>query len=70
MKKPVVGNYYRLKSNPNYSWVKILRILPPKTKDNKNRFIVAECEHVVNKNDLFGFVRLFRLNEILISEEL
>ena len=59
-----IGEYYRLKSTPNYSWVKVLRILKPNTPQNKNRFIVVECEHTVGKNDLFGFVRLFRLHEI------
>ena len=63
--KILVGEYYRLKSTPNYSWVKVLRILPPRTKDNKNRFIVVECEHVVGKGDLFGFIRLFRPREIM-----
>lgn len=58
------GNYHRLKSTPNYSFVKILRVLPAMSQENKLPHVVVECEHTVNIGDTFGFIRRFRLNEI------
>ena len=60
----VIGDYYRLTTTPNYSYVKPIRILAPKTSENPNTFIVVECEHTVDKNDSFGFIRKFKLSEL------
>jgi hypothetical protein len=59
------GEYYRLKSTPNYSYVTPLKILKPNSKENENPFIVVVCEHVVSKGDTIGFIRKFRLSEII-----
>jgi hypothetical protein len=60
-----IGEYYRLKSSPNYSWVKIVEILPAKSRNNPRPFVVVKAEHTVGKYDTIGFNRLFRLHEIL-----
>ena len=61
----VIGEHYRLKSTPNYGWAKVVEILNPKTPDNSNSFTIVLCEHTVHKGDNFGFIRRFRLGDIL-----
>lgn len=58
------GSFYRLKSTPNYGFVKVLRVLPARSRDNKLPHVVVECEHTVDIGDNFGFIRRFRLHEI------
>jgi len=60
-----IGESYRLKSTPNYGWVKILEVIPPNKGKDRISFYTVKCEHTVNKNDTVGFIRLFRLSEIL-----
>ena len=54
--------YYRLKISPNYGYVKILEFLNTSPKS-------ARCEHTVDKNDKFGFIRTFNLREILNNKK-
>jgi hypothetical protein len=61
----IIGKYYRIKSSPNYGYIKPLHILKPHTDGNTNSFIVVKCEHTVDKNGTFGFIRHFRLHEII-----
>jgi len=61
----VIGKYYRIKSSPNYGYIKPLCISKPHTDDNANSFIIVKCEHTVNKDDTIGFIRRFRLDEII-----
>ncbi|MFZ2992603.1 MAG: hypothetical protein WA061_02700 [Microgenomates group bacterium] len=60
-----IGEYYRLKSSPDYSWVRVIEILPDKSFNNPRPFVVVKCEHSVDKNDTMGFKRLFRLHELI-----
>ena len=53
----IVGEYYRLKASPDYSYVKILELLNTKPK-------TAKCEHIVSKHDNFGFIRIFNLKDL------
>jgi hypothetical protein len=55
-----IGEYYRFKSHPDYSYAKALNILKPKTGVNTNTYSVVKCEHVINKKDTMGFIRYFR----------
>jgi len=61
----IIGKYYRLKSSPSYSWIKPITILKPHTLENEYSFILIKAEHVVNKEDTVGFIRFFKLNEII-----
>jgi hypothetical protein len=70
-----IGEVYRLKDSPNYSYIRPIEIFRPNTwqmdKMAKEqgvkpfRFIVVKCEHTVNKDDTVGFIRYFRLDEII-----
>ena len=55
-----IGKTYRLRSSPNYGYVKVLRILNGKELPNTHTYKVAECEHTVGKNDSIGITRYFR----------
>jgi hypothetical protein len=60
-----INNYYRLKSQPNYSYVKVLKVLKPKQEENNTTYTVIRVEHVINKNDDIGFIRRFRPCDLL-----
>ena len=65
-----IGEFYRLKSSPNYGYIKALVVIPPKSKIvgfyripeqiSKLPFITVKCEHVINKKDDIGYIRYFR----------
>ena len=60
-----IGKSYRLKSTPDYGWVKVLEVIKPNRGKDKHPFYTVKCEHTVNKDDTIGFIRLFRLSELL-----
>jgi hypothetical protein len=64
----VIGEFYRFRTHPNYSYAKCLKVLRAKEAENNNTYAVAKCEHVVCKNDKFGYIRYFRPVD-LIKEE-
>ena len=65
LKDIVIGEYYRLKSNPNYGYIKPIGILQPKQYPNENSYIVVECEHIVRLGDITGFIRYFKPVDII-----
>ena len=60
-----IGNYYRLKNSIDYGWVKVLEVKKPKEDWNNTNYITAKCEHVVQKNDTMGFIRYFKLSDLI-----
>jgi hypothetical protein len=60
----VIDNYYRLKDTPNYTWVKVLRILKPKELSKEKNYYTVKCEHVIQKDDNCGFIRYFKLKDL------
>jgi hypothetical protein len=73
-----VGEFYRLKSSPTYGYVKVLAVIPPKktvyyydsgkqyiSENNDNGFYIVVTEHTVGKKDTMGFVRRFKLDQIM-----
>jgi len=56
----VIGVQYRLRSNPSYSYLKALEVIPPRTGVNKHGYKIVKCEHTVDRNDTVGFIRYFR----------
>jgi hypothetical protein len=67
------GEIYRLKSSPNYGYIKVFCILKPKQalfyKDfngnyrndkNENKIIIVRGIHSVDKNFDFGIIRDFK----------
>jgi len=61
----VINTKYRLKSSPNYGYVKALAILKANENENTNNYVVVKCEHTVDCYDTFGFIRYFRLCDII-----
>jgi hypothetical protein len=55
-----IGEWYRLRANPDYSYVKAIEVLKAKQKENTNSYAVVKCEHCVYDTDVCGFVRYFR----------
>jgi hypothetical protein len=74
-----IGKPYRLKSSPDYGYVKPVEIIKPGTWQMKALakkegvkpfgFIVVKCEHTVYKNDTVAFIRYFRLVDIIECKE-
>ena len=56
----VIGEDYRLKSTPNYSYAKALKLLRPGEVGNPKKYIIVKCEHTIDKDGKFGFIRHFR----------
>ena len=64
-KNVIIGNYYRLKSTPDYGWAKVLSVLPPRKGLNTHGYWVAKCEWSLEKGDSIGLINHFRLSELL-----
>jgi hypothetical protein len=64
-----IGKVYRLRTSPNYGYVKVLEIIRPKEKENPHTYSVAKVQHSVRKEDLvfglWGFIRYFRPCELI-----
>lgn len=72
------GCIYRLKSSPNYGYIKVFCVLKPKetltykafdgsyrTDTNKNNFIIVRCAHSSNQDFSFYLIRDFRPRDIV-----
>ena len=55
-----VGEFYRFKAHPDYSYAKAIEVLRPKKGVNTHTYTIVKCEHLISKNDKFGFIRYFR----------
>jgi hypothetical protein len=60
-----IGETYRLRAHPNYGYIKAIEKLRPGQGANILKYCVIKCEHTVDKNGSFGFVRYFRPIDIL-----
>jgi hypothetical protein len=75
----VIGKFYRLKSNPDYGYVKPVEIFRPSTWQMKRlakgngikpfKYIVVKCESISDKNSAFGFIRYYKPVDIIECEE-
>ncbi len=64
-----IGEYYRFREHPHYSYAKAIEVIPSKTGINTKTYKIVKCEHVVNKNDNMGFVRYFRPIDLIKEEK-
>jgi hypothetical protein len=56
-----IGKVYRLRTSPNYGYVKVLEIIRPKEKENPHTYSVAKVQHSDRKEDFtWSFIRYFR----------
>lgn len=68
---------YRLKTSPNYGFVKCICVLPARTEvsyfennikkyeKNSLNYCVVKCIHSSNDNFDFGLIRYFKPNELI-----
>ena len=56
----IIGESYRFKAHPNFGWAKALKVLKAKQEENTTTFTLVKCEHTVEKNDTFDYIRYFR----------
>lgn len=64
----VIGKTYRLKSSPQYGYIKVLEIIKPRQLPNTSNRYAIKCEHTVCKDDNCGFIRYFKLSSIIECE--
>lgn len=64
-----IGEYYRLKSSPDYGFVKAIEIISAKDKRNPTTRKIVKCEHTVHKNDNYGFMRYFEPSDLIKCKE-
>ena len=57
-----LGEYYRLKNN-NIAWAKPIKIYKPKEFDKNKNYFIIKCEWSQDKNDTFGLIKHFRLDQ-------
>ena len=55
-----IGEYYRFKSHPDYSYAKVIEVLKPKSYENTHTYTVVRCEQSIHKDDNFGMIRYVR----------
>lgn len=70
-----VGEHYRLTSTKGcgeynsgyYGWVKVLEVFKKGQYNNPDtqKRSVIKCEHTVDKNSAYGFIRYFRPSELV-----
>ena len=65
----VIGEWYRLRANPNYSYVKAIKIFKRGEKDNPINCTCVKCEHVINKSDTCGLIHYFRPCDMVKENE-
>lgn len=63
-----IGTYYRLRDSAQYGYAKALEIIRPKTGVNVHTYAIIKCEHSVDKNPQFGFIRHFRPCDLIKDE--
>jgi len=61
----IIGEYYRLANSPHYGYIKPIKILKAKDRNNPKNYDIVKCEHSVYKNDNYGFIRCFRPRDII-----
>jgi hypothetical protein len=64
-KNIIIGEYYRHKDTPKYAWAKVLEIIKPHTGINIHGYQIAKCEWSVGKNDTFGFIKYFKVSDLI-----
>ena len=64
----IIGQSYRFKDHPDYSYARALAILKPKEAENHHPYIVVKCEHTICIDDTVGFVRYFKPSALIRGE--
>lgn len=65
----IVGESYRHKASPSYSWAKVRKMLKPKEYPNTNSFIIAECRWTTEKDGEFGLIKHFKPSDLIREGE-
>ena len=63
----VVGESYRFKTHPRYSYAKALKVIAGKTGVNPHNYKIVECLHTVYKNEEVGQTRYVRPCDLVVD---
>ena len=63
-----IGEFYRVQDN-KLIYAKALKVMPPKTAENKSNSILVECYCVLNKDDTCGLVKYFKVSRLVKLKE-
>lgn len=68
--KVMIGKYYRLRTSPSYGYLKVIEKIKPGTPVEGKKYThwLIKCEHTVNKEDTCGFIRYFRVDDMVEDE--
>jgi len=69
MRNPVIGEYYRHKSSPNYCWAKVINVLEANKYPNDKSYKVVECEWVTSKSNDIGLIKYFKVSDLIKPKE-
>lgn len=61
----VIGESYRLRDTPRYSFVKAVEVLKPKQHPNTHGYAIVKCIHSIDKNDEISVIRYFRSTDMI-----
>ncbi len=70
------GEIYRLKDNLEYPYIKVIAVVPAKSREyvgferihpqiQKKNYITIKCYHLMRKNEDVGLIRYFRPRDIV-----
>lgn len=63
-----IGEFYRVRDN-ELGYAQAMKIIPPKTAENKSNSILVKCYWVVNKDDAVGLVKYFKVSRLVKQKE-
>lgn len=63
----ILNNWYRLKTSPDYGYVKILEFNKKMKRPDGTIFSGVKCLHNTDKDDRFGLIRWFKKTDIKIN---
>ena len=59
-----IGEYYRHRFTPNTGWAKVLEVIKPFSGVNTHRYSIVRCEWTVDRNDLVGLIKYFKVSDL------
>jgi len=61
----VIGESYRHKDHPRYTWCRVNSILGPKQGENPHNRIIVKCEVSVDKDDSIWIIKYFKPGDLV-----
>ena len=64
-----LGAIYRHRNSPSSWYAKARKILPARSKDNPNTYMLVQVEWSSDKSFMFGLIKYFRVHDLMLVEE-